>query len=118
MLLPVAPSGVAQPMMTSSTSAPSMPARSTAALTAWPPRVAPWVMLKAPFQLLASGVRAVETITALVMLGSCGLRGEVFGGSAEGLAFGGQAGQQRRRLPGRGVVARVLREALHRLHDV
>ena len=71
MLLPVAPSGVAQPMMTSSTSAASMPARSTAALTAWPPRVAPWVMLKAPFQLLASGVRAVETITALVMGGSC-----------------------------------------------
>ena len=70
MLLPVAPSGVAQPMITSSTSAPSMPARSTAALTAWPPRVAPWVMLKAPFQLLASGVRAVETMTALVMMGS------------------------------------------------
>ncbi len=68
MLLPVAPSGVAQPMMTSSTSAPSMPARSTAALTAKPPRVAPWVMLKAPFQLLASGVRAVETMTALVMM--------------------------------------------------
>ena len=37
------------------------------ALTAWPPSVAPCVMLKAPFQLLASGVRAVETITALVM---------------------------------------------------
>src|SRR5580765_7800571 len=67
MLLPVAPSGVAQPMMTSSTSAASMPARSTAAFSAWPPRVAPWVMLKAPFQLLASGVRAVETMTALVM---------------------------------------------------
>jgi hypothetical protein len=32
MLEPVAPSGVAQPMMTSSTSAGSMPARSTAAL--------------------------------------------------------------------------------------
>ena len=59
MLPPVAPSGVAQPMMTSSTSAPSMPARSTAAWTAKPPSVAPWVMLKAPFQLLASGVRAV-----------------------------------------------------------
>jgi hypothetical protein len=29
--------------------------------------VAPWVMLKEPFQLLASGVRAVETITADVM---------------------------------------------------
>jgi len=29
--------------------------------------VAPWVMLNEPFQLLASGVRAVETITAAVM---------------------------------------------------
>ena len=37
------------------------------ACTAWPPSVAPWVMLKAPFQLLARGVRAVETMTALVM---------------------------------------------------
>src|SRR5687767_15076123 len=34
-------------------------------------------------------------------------------GSAELLAFGGQLGQQRRRLPELGVVARVLREALH-----
>ena len=52
-----------------------MPARSTAALTAWPPSVAPWVMLKAPFQLLASGVRAVETMTALVMAWfSCEMR--------------------------------------------
>ena len=67
MLLPVAPSGVAQPMMTSSTSAASMPARSTAAFSAWPPRVAPWVMLKEPFQLFARGVRAVETITAAVI---------------------------------------------------
>ena len=85
MLLPVAPSGVAQPMMTSSTSAGSMPARSTAALTAWPPSVAPWVMLKAPFQLLASGVRAVETMTALVMGCSCrlGIRHRAGGGSAD-----------------------------------
>ena len=44
-----------------------MPARSTAALMAKPPSVAPWVMLKAPFQLLARGVRAVETMTAWVM---------------------------------------------------
>ena len=44
-----------------------MPARCTAAATAWPPSVAPWVMLKAPFQLLASGVRAVDTMTALLM---------------------------------------------------
>jgi len=30
--------------------------------------VAPCVMLKAPFQLLQSGVRAVETMTAWVMV--------------------------------------------------
>ena len=65
---PVAPSGVAQPMMTSSTSAPSMPARLTACSTACPPNVAPCVILKEPFQLLARGVRAVETITADVMI--------------------------------------------------
>ena len=70
MLAPVAPSGVAQPMMTSSTSPASMPARLMACSTAWPPSVAPWVMLKEPFQLLARGVRAVETITAEVMLDS------------------------------------------------
>ena len=51
-------------MITSSTLAGSMPARSTAALTTWPPIVAPWVMLSAPRQLRVSGVRAVETMTA------------------------------------------------------
>jgi hypothetical protein len=30
--------------------------------------VAPWVMLKAPFQLLARPVRAVETMTASIMV--------------------------------------------------
>src|SRR4051812_5978971 len=64
MLPPVAPSGVAQPMITSSTSAGASFARSTAAFTTCPPIVAPWVMLSAPRQLLQSGVRAVETITA------------------------------------------------------
>ena len=67
MFQPVAPSGLAQPISTSSTAPGSMPARSTAAFTAWPPSVAPWVMLNAPFQLLARGVRAVETMTAWVM---------------------------------------------------
>src|SRR5580765_4540888 len=67
MLPPVAPSGVAQPMITSSTSAGASFARSTAAFTAWPPIVAPCVMLSAPRQLLQSGVRAVETITASVI---------------------------------------------------
>ena len=70
MFMPVAPSGLAQPINTSSTSPGSMPARCTACSIAWPPSVAPWVMLKAPFQLLASGVRAVETMTAWVMVNS------------------------------------------------
>src|SRR5689334_8086630 len=64
MLRPVAPSGFAQPMITSSISAGSRPARSIAHRSARPPSVAPWVMLNAPRQLLQSGVRAVETITA------------------------------------------------------
>src|SRR5437867_6284698 len=64
MLRPVAPSGFAHPMITSSTSPGSSVARSIAWRSAWPPIVAPWVMLKAPRQLLQSGVRAVETITA------------------------------------------------------
>src|SRR4029077_11116594 len=64
LLRPGAPSGVAQPMMTSSMSPGSRPARSIACRSAWPPIVAPWVMLNAPRQLLQSGVRAVETITA------------------------------------------------------
>src|SRR3954462_12252999 len=68
MLAPVAPSGLAQPMSTSSMASGAMPARCTACLTTWPPSVAPCVMLNAPFQLLASGVRAVETMTALVMV--------------------------------------------------
>src|SRR3954451_8716514 len=64
MLPPVAPSGVAQPMITSSTSAGASLARSTAAFTACAPIVAPCVMLSAPRQLLQSGVLAVETSTA------------------------------------------------------
>src|SRR5256885_10329871 len=64
MLRPVAPSGFAQPTMTSSISAGSTCARSIAWRRTWPPIVAPWVMLNAPFQLLQSGVRAVETMTA------------------------------------------------------
>src|SRR5690349_3817162 len=67
MLRPVAPSGLAQPMITSSISAASRPAHSIAQRSAWPPMVAPWVMLRAPRQLLQSGVRAVETMTASVL---------------------------------------------------
>src|ERR1051325_9903016 len=64
MLRPVAPSGLGHPMSTSSTSPGSRCARSIAWRSAWPPMVAPCVMLNAPFQLLHSGVRAVETMTA------------------------------------------------------
>src|ERR1051325_1738443 len=64
MFRPVAPSGFAQPMITSSISPGSSLARSIAWRSAWPPIVAPWVILKAPRQLLQSGVRAVETTTA------------------------------------------------------
>src|SRR5690349_5309910 len=64
MLKPVAPSGLAQPMSTSSTAAGSSFARSMACLTTCAPSVAPCVRLKAPRQDFASGVRAVETMTA------------------------------------------------------
>ena len=70
MLAPVAPSGLAQPITTSSTSAGSIFARSMACFTAWPPIDAPCVMLKAPFQDLARAVRAVETMTASVIADS------------------------------------------------
>ncbi|CAK0592128.1 Uncharacterised protein [Burkholderia pseudomallei] len=67
MFAPVAPSGFAQPISTSSTRAGSSFARSTAAATTWPPSVAPCVMLNAPRQDFASPVRAVDTITASVI---------------------------------------------------
>ena len=68
MFEPVAPSGVAQPISTSSTSPGSMPARSIAARTTCPPIVAPCVMFSAPRQDFASPVRAVDTITASRMI--------------------------------------------------
>jgi hypothetical protein len=67
MFWPVAPSGRAQPRITSSTSAGSTPARSTALAITWPARVAPCVLLKAPRYALPIGVRAVETMTASAM---------------------------------------------------
>lgn len=70
MLPPVAPSGYAQPRITSSTSPGSTLARSTACLIACAPMVAPCVMLKPPFQDLVRPVRAVETMTASVMTSS------------------------------------------------
>ena len=48
MLLPVAPSGRAQPRITSSTSPGSTRARVTACWMTWPPRSAPCVLLNAP----------------------------------------------------------------------
>src|SRR6202007_1712706 len=100
MFQPVAPSGLAQPMITSSTSSASTLARSSAACTTCPPIFAPCVMLRAPRQLLQSGVRAVDTITA-----SMGFLLRV-----EPLAFLGQLDEQRRGLPLRALVA--LLEAL------
>src|SRR5437764_1140133 len=52
MLRPVAPSGFAHPMITSSMSPGSSRARSIACFSACPPIVAPWVMLNEPRQLL------------------------------------------------------------------
>src|SRR5258706_1912757 len=101
MLLPVAPSGVAQPMMTSSTSWGSSFARSSAACTTWPPILAPWVMLSAPRQLLHSGVRAVETITASVI---------------EFPSFVREFHEQRCGLPDGPLVSRL--EFLHRVQDI
>src|SRR5262245_23795388 len=67
MLPPVAPSGLAEPITTSSTSPGSMPARLTACAMTCPPMSAPWVRLKAPRTALPIGVRAVETMTASTM---------------------------------------------------
>src|SRR5262245_26467559 len=98
MFQPVAPSGLAQPMITSSTSSASTFALSSAACTTWPPILAPWVRLSAPRQLLQSGVRAVETMTASVMSGLLVLR-------VEALAVLCEPCEQRRRLPLRALVA-------------
>src|SRR3989475_8615471 len=67
MFWPVAPSGSAQPMTTSSTSPGSIPARFTAWAMTWPPMAAPCVLLNAPRYARPIGVRAVETMTASAM---------------------------------------------------
>src|SRR5262245_33633889 len=91
MLPPVAPSGLALPMVTSSTWPGSMPARFTAWAMTWPPMSAPWVSLKAPRTALPLGGRAVETMTASTMGAVLLLRllrrsfGGGFGGSLLGL---------------------------------
>src|SRR5438067_8164292 len=101
MFQPVAPSGLAQPMMTSSTSCGSTFARSSAACTTWPPILAPCVLLSAPFQLLQRGVRAVDTISASVI---------------EPPSFLSEFDEQRRRLPLRALV--TLLEPLDRLQHL
>src|SRR5262245_31802946 len=100
MFQPVAPSGLAQPMMTSSTSSASTFARSSAACTTCPPIFAPCVMLSAPRQLLVSGVLAVETMTASAI---------------EFPSFFGEFDEKRRRFPRRALIA--LLEALDRFQD-
>src|SRR5215216_4531708 len=67
-LVPVVPCCMAQPITTSSTSAPSTLARDSADAIACPNSVAPSVWLSAPLYALPIGVRAVETITASVMV--------------------------------------------------
>src|SRR5260370_17981055 len=66
-LVPVVPCCMAQPITTSSTSAPSTLARDNADEIACPNRVAPSVWLSAPLYALPIGVRAVETISASVI---------------------------------------------------
>src|SRR6266851_406886 len=68
MLVPVGPCCRGQPFTTSSTSVGSTFARDNAAEIAWPSRVAPSVLLRAPLYALPIGVRAVETITASVIV--------------------------------------------------
>src|SRR5690606_17373485 len=105
--MPVAPSGAPQPMMTSSTSPGSMPARAMACLIAWPAMAAPCVLLKPPRPALARPVRAVETMTA--SLDMDGLPKGLAGFSIARLD--GEAG--RRRLPPFGMVPAKLSRTIN-----
>src|SRR3546814_19023392 len=58
------PCCIAAPKRTTSTSPPSSPARSPAALTEKAPSVGEGVLLNEPRAALVSGVRAVDTMTA------------------------------------------------------
>src|SRR5436190_18762449 len=100
---PVAPSGSAHPIKTSSTSAGSSFARSIACLTTWPPSVAPCVMLKAPRHDLARPVRAVETMTASTI---------------ECPSFSCKPREQRCRLPKIGVGVANRGQLFHAANDV
>ena len=68
MFWPDDPCCIAQPMITSSTSAESIPARFTALAIACPPNVGASVSLKAPRYALPIGVLAVDTITACLVI--------------------------------------------------
>src|SRR5512142_961335 len=103
MFQPVAPSGSAQPIRTSSTSAGSSFARAIACATTWPPSVAPWVMLSAPRHDLASPVRAAETMTA---------------SRIERFSFGSEACEQRCRRPERRIGVGIGCDPLHAARDV
>src|SRR6478752_5140146 len=115
MLKPVAPSGLAQPMITSSTEPGSTPPRCMAAWTTWPPRVAPWVRLNEPRQDLASGVRAVETMTASTTARSLlrGLRLCLQRCIVEAAPRNGQLHDESRRLPGLRIGMRIGGEFTH-----
>ncbi len=67
MLAPVAPSGVAQPMITSSTSAASMPARWIAVLDRVAAQRGAVGHVEGALPAFGQGVRAVETMTAVLM---------------------------------------------------
>src|SRR3989449_1834324 len=120
MFWPVAPSGSAQPITTSSTSPGSIPARFTAWAMTWPPMAAPCVLLNAPRYARPIGVRAVETMTASAMsllLVLVGRREHYTGRHGGPLLRGARRG---RRAGGRALRARraVLRRRLPRLaHD-
>src|SRR5690606_28206309 len=73
----------------------STPARSTAARTAKEARVGDLMVLKAPLNALAIGVRAVARITASVMTNAPGEMSKTVDGRLPGVH---QALQQRRRL--------------------
>src|SRR5947209_3283834 len=114
-LWPVAPSGSAQPRITSSISAGSSPLRFTACSITWPPIVTPCVSLNAPRNALPIGVRAVETIAASRMRRHrLPFRRRTALPRTERAAAFRELSQQRR---GRPVVAVRARERFHLVDD-
>src|SRR5438552_576204 len=99
--MPAVPALSTQPMTTSSISSPATPARRTAWSITWPSNVGDFVLLKAPLYARAIGVRAVETMTAsLMMSGSWGYgceegrRGSVWRPGTEAFVLPGEVRQQ------------------------